>query len=325
MPKIIAVDTDFEDNVLEAKMAADAGIEFEATSGRDVESVIRGILESGADGAITSYSLFPREVFEACPNLKVVSRTGVGYDEIDVEAATDHGCAVCNVPGYGTEVVSDHAITLALSVLRRINELDADMRKGIWDYARTRPLGQCRGRTFGVVGMGEIGRAAAKKASGLGFDVICWSRSLKPGRRTPEGYPILPLDDLLAKADVVSIHTALTPDTHHLIDERRLSLMKDDTVIVNTARGAVIDTVALAEALKAGKLWGAGLDVFEEEQPFDFSHPIMSAPHTVLSAHAAYWSEESGRELRQRTMQAAIDAVSGRVPVDCLNPQVFER
>lgn len=323
MPKIVAVDTDFEDNDIEAKMAADAGIEFEATSGRDVEAVIRGILDTGADGAITSYSLFPREVFEACPNLKVVSRTGVGYDEIDVEAATDHGCAVCNVPGYGTEVVSDHAITLALSVLRRINELDADMRRGIWDYARTRPLGQCRGRTFGVVGMGEIGRAAAKKASGLGFDVICWSRSLKPGRRTPEGYPILALDDLLAQADVVSVHTALTPDTHHLIDARRLSLMKDDAVIVNTARGAVIDTVALAETLKAGKLWGAGLDVFEEEQPFDFNHPIMSAPHTVLSAHAAYWSEESGRELRQRTMQAAIDAVSGKVPVDCLNPQVF--
>ena len=323
MAKIVAVDTDFEDNAIEEQMAADAGIEFAATSGRDVEAVIRGILETGADGAITSYSLFPREVFEACPNLKVVSRTGVGYDEIDVEAATDHRCAVCNVPGYGTEVVSDHAITLALSVLRRINELDADMRKGIWDYARTRPLGQCHGRTFGVVGMGEIGRAAAKKAAGLGFDVVCWSRSLNPGRRTPEGYPILPLDELLAKADVVSIHTALTPDTHHLIDARRLALMKDDAVIVNTARGAVIDTVALAETLKAGKLWGAGLDVFEEEQPFDFDHPIMSAPHTVLSAHAAYWSEESGRELRQRTMQAAIDAVSGRVPVDCLNPQVF--
>ena len=323
MPKIVAVDTDFEDNAIEAKMAAEAGVDFEPVHGHDVADVIRSITESGADGAITSYSLFPREVFEACPNLKVVSRTGVGYDEIDVEAATEHGCAVCNVPGYGTEVVSDHAITLALSVLRRINELDTDMRRGVWDYARVRPLGQCHGRTFGVIGMGEIGRATAKKAAGLGFDVVCWSRSLKPGRRTPEGYPILTLDDLLKTADVVSIHTALVPATRHLINAEKLALMKQDAVIVNTARGAVIDTVALAEALKADKLWGAGLDVFEEEQPFDFNHPIMSAPHTVLSAHAAYWSEESGRELRQRTMQAAIDAVQGRIPVDCLNPQVF--
>lgn len=323
MAKIVAVDTDFEDNNLEAAMAQAAGIAFEVTRGRTAEAVIRGLQETGADGAVTSYALFPREVFEACPNLKVVSRTGVGYDEIDVEAATEHGVAVCNVPGYGTEVVSDHAITLALSVLRRINELDADMRTGVWDYARTRPLGQCYGRTFGVVGMGEIGRATARKAAGLGFDVVCWSRSLKPGRRMPEGYPVLRLEELLQQADVVSLHTALTPETHHLINAERLSMMKQNAVLVNTARGAVVDTVALAAALESGKLWGAGLDVFEKEQPFDFGHPIMKAPHTVLSAHAAYWSEESGRELRERAMQAAIDAVEGRQPIDCLNPQVF--
>ena len=324
MPKIVAVDTDFEDNNLEEAMARDAGIEFEVTHGRTAQAVIDGLLETGADAAVTSYAMFPREVFGACSNLKVVSRTGVGHDEIDVEAATEHGVAVCNVPGYGTEVVSDHAITLALSVLRRINELDADMRRGVWDYARTRPLGQCRGRVFGVVGMGEIGRAAAKKAAGMGFEVVCWSRSLKPGRRTPEGYPVLRLEELLQTADVVSLHTALTPETHHLINAERLALMKPDAVLVNTARGAVVDTVALAQALCEDKLWGAGLDVFEQEQPFDFDHPIMKAPHTVLSAHAAYWSEESGRELRERAMQAAIDAVQGRVPVDCLNPCVFD-
>lgn len=324
MPKIVAVDTDFEDNNLEEAMARDAGIEFEVTHGRTAQAVIDGLLETGADAAVTSYAMFPREVFEACPNLKAVSRTGVGYDEIDVEAATEYGVVVCNVPGYGTEVVSDHAITLALLVLRRINELDADMRRGVWDYARTRPLGQCRGRVFGVVGMGEIGRAAAKKAAGLGFEVVCWSRSLKPGRHTPEGYPVLRLEELLQTADVVSLHAALTPETHHLINAERLALMKPDAVLVNTARGAVVDTVALAQALCEDKLWGAGLDVFEQEQPFDFDHPIMKAPHTVLSAHAAYWSEESGRELRERAMQAAIDAVQGRVPVDCLNPCVFD-
>lgn len=323
MATIVAVDTDFEDDLIEKRMVKAAGFDFAATKGRSAVDVMESIRSTGAQGAITSYALFPREVFEACPGLKVVSRTGVGYDEIDVEAATEHGVAVCNVPGYGTEVVSDHAITLALSVLRRINELDAGMRRGVWDYALTRPLGQCRGRTFGIVGMGEIGRAAARKAAGLGFDVVCWSHSLKPGRRTPEGYPVLPLEDLLRRADVVSIHTALVPETHHLIDADRLALMKDDAVLVNTSRGAVVDTVALAEALGRGKLWGAGLDVFEEEQPFDFGHPIMSAPHTVLTPHAAYWSEESGRELRQRAAQAAIDALQGRIPVDCLNPEVF--
>ena len=324
MPKIAVVDSDFPNNDFEREMARAAGVEIYVADppDRSPEAIIRNAAD--ADGAVTSYGNFPREVFEALPNLKVVSRTGVGYDSIDLEAATEHGVAVCTAPGYGTEVVSDHAITLALCVLRRINEIDADMRAGVWDYGRRRPLGQVRGRTFGVVGMGEIGRACARKANGLGFKVVCWSRSLVPGRRTPEGYDILPLDELLSTCDVVSFHTALTPDTYHLLSAERIALMKPSAVVVNTSRGPVIDTVALAEALCEGRLWGAGIDVYESE-PVDFSHPLFSAPHTVLTSHAAYWSEESGLELRTRTMQSAIDVVCGRRPADCLNPQVFER
>lgn len=321
MPKIVIVDSDFENSDFEKKMAQDAGVELAVFNGREPADVIRNAKD--ADGAITSYGRFPREVFEALPNLKVVSRTGVGYDSIDVEAATENGTAVCIVPGYGTEVVSDHAITLALSVLRRVNEVDADMRAGIWDYTRHRPFGQVYGRTFGVVGMGEIGRAVARKASGLGFKVICSSRSLKPGRRTPEGYEICTYEDVLRLSDVVSFHTALTPDTRHLLDADHLALMRPGAVVVNTSRGAVIDTVALAEALEADRLWGAGIDVFEEE-PVDPNHPLMRAPHTVLSPHVAYWSEESGIELRTRAMQAALDVVQGRMPIDCLNPQVLK-
>jgi len=157
----------------------------------------------------------------------------------------------------------------------------------------------------------------------LGFKVICTSRSLKPGRRTPEGYDIYELDVLLSMVDVVSFHCALTPQTHHLLDEKRLRMMKPGAVVVNTSRGPIIDTVALARALEAGKLWGAGLDVFESE-PLDRSHPILLAPHTVLTPHAAYWSEESGEELRTRTTRAVIDILSGRKPMDCLNPEVLE-
>lgn len=321
MPKIVIVDSDFENSDFEKKMAQDAGVELAVFNEREPADVIRNAKD--ADGAITSYGRFPREVFEALPNLKVVSRTGVGYDSIDVEAATENGTAVCIVPGYGTEVVSDHAITLALSVLRRVNEVDADMRAGIWDYTRHRPFGQVYGRTFGVVGMGEIGRAVARKASGLGFKVICSSRSLKPGRRTPEGYEICTYEDVLRLSDVVSFHTALTPGTRHLLDADHLALMRPGAVVVNTSRGAVIDTVALAEALEADRLWGAGIDVFEEE-PVDPNHPLMRAPHTVLSPHVAYWSEESGIELRTRAMQAALDVVQGRMPADCLNPQVLK-
>lgn len=320
MPKIVIVDTDFEDNDQEVRMAREAGVDIALFNDRAPEAIIEHAVD--ADGVITSYGQFPAAVFEALPNLKVVSRTGIGYDSIDVEAATRNGTAVCVVPGYGTEVVSDHAITLALCVLRRMNEVDADMRAGVWDYTRRRPFGQVHGRTFGVVGMGAIGRACARKASGLGFRVICSSRSLVPGRRTPEGYDQVSYEDLLAQSDVVSFHTALTPETHHLLDADHLALMKPDAVVVNTARGAIIDTVALADALCAGRLWGAGIDVFEDE-PVDPGHPLLAAPHTVLSPHVAYWSEESGEELRRRATQAVIDVVLGRAPMDCLNPEVL--
>ena len=322
MPTIALVNMDFESLDFERAMAAEAGVDVIVSPERDAASTIAHCQD--VDGIVTSYGDFPSCVFQELPRLKVVSRTGVGYDTIDLAAATEHGVAVCTAPGYANEVVSDHAITLAMTSLRRLNELDASIKAGIWDFARQRPLGQAFGRVFGVVGMGDIGRATARKAAGLGFQVICWSRSLVPGRRTPEGYECCELEDLLRRADVVSIHTALTPQTHHLLDDRRLRLMKPTAVVVNTARGAVVDTLALARALEEGRLWGAGLDVFEGE-PVDFDHPILKAPHTVLSAHAAYWSEESGEELRTRTMRSALDVVLGRVPADCLNSQALTR
>lgn len=320
MQTIALCNLDFENTDFERRMASEAGFAVVEFSERDPQSIIQKA--AGASGIETSYGEFPREVFEALPDLKVLSRTGVGVDTIDLQAATEHGVVVCNVPGYATEVVSDHAIALTLDVLRRTNELDADVRTGIWDFSRRRPLGQVKGRVFGVAGMGHIGRAAARKAAGLGFSVICWSHSLEPGTVTPEGYEVVAFDDLLRRSDVVSFHTALTPATHHLLDAKGLALMKPGAIVVNTSRGAVVDTAALAQALTQGKLWGAGIDVFEQE-PISPNDPLLKAPHTVLTPHCAYWSEESGVELRTRAMQAVIDVLQGKRPQDVVNPQVY--
>lgn len=323
MALIVMADFDFGDCDFERKMVEAAGIQFKSfddARNRTPAEIIEHL--RGADGAITSYGRFTAEVFAALPQLKVVSKTGTGVDNIDVAAATADGCAVCNVPAYGTEVVSDHTIALALACLRRINEIDADMRAGIWDFHRRRPLGQAHGRTFGVVGYGNIGRAVARKARGLGFNVVVWDHKGTPGRLTPEDFPYVTLEDLLKTADVVSFHTALVPATHHLLNADNLKLMKDDAIVVNTSRGAVIDNDAVAAALCAGKLWGAGIDVFEHE-PVSPDAPIMHAPHTVLTSHAAYWSEESAVELRQRCTQNAIDVVLGRAPENCVNPEAL--
>lgn len=320
MTKLVITDNDFSDTAIEEYLAAQAGIELAIFQSRLPEDII--VNAQGADGILTSYGEFNAAVMKALPHLKVISRTGTGYDTIDVAAATKAGVAICTVPDYGTEVVSDHAIALSLDRLRRVSTLDRMLREGTWQYQDARPLGQVQGRTFGIVGMGNIGRAVARKASGLGFEVICCSRSLKTGERTTEGYGIVSYEELLERADVISFHIALSDDTHHLLNADKIALVRPGSIIVNTSRGAVIDTVALAEALTAGKLWGAGIDVFENE-PLERDHPLLLAPNTVLTPHVAYWSEESGRELRTRTTQNALDVLSGRHPRNILNPEVL--
>lgn len=319
MARIVVSDTDFGNSDFERKMIEAAGIEYvgyDTVEDRQPERLIEHLKD--ADGAITSYGDYTAEVFAALPNLKVVSKTGTGVDNIDVEAATKNGTMVCNVVGYGTEVVSDHAIALAMCVLRRICEMGADMRQDVWDFQRRRPLGQVKGRVFAVIGYGNIGRATALKAHGLGFEVVVWDRKGTPGQKTPEGFSYVSLDDAFAQGDVVSLHVALAPETHHLVNAERIAMMKDDAIVVNVARGAVVDADALAEALEAGKLWGAGLDVFEEE-PLPADAPIRKAPNVVLTPHAAYWSEESAVELRTRCTNNAIDVVLGREPENCVN------
>lgn len=320
-PKLVITDFDFSDTSIEERLAEEAGVELVVVAGdRDPESLIEAARE--ADGAITSYGEWTPEVFHALPNLKVVSRSGTGYDLIDVEAATEAGVAVCTVPDYSIEVVSDHAIALAMSVLRKIPMLDKALRDGEWFYDHARPFGQSYGRTFGVIGYGNTGRAVARKAAGLGFDVLVHARSLWPGARTPEGYEIATFEDILRRSDVVSLHTPLTDETRHMIDADAIALMKDDAILVNASRGGVIDTEALAEALESGKLWGVGIDVYEEE-PMDRGNPLLATPRTVLTPHTAYFSEESSVELRERTASNAIAVLLGEKPRNVLNPEVL--
>ena len=260
MATIAMVDFDFDDCDFERAMVEAAGIEFTSFShGRHCTADEIIAHAAGADGIITSYGRFTAEVIAALPAARVISKTGTGVDNLDVAAATAGGIAVCNVPAYGTEVVSDHAIALALACLRRINEIDADMRAGVWNFRWRRPLGQVTGRTFAVVGYGNIGRATAA----LGFSVVVWDRHGQPGTLTAEGFPYLAFDEALRAADVVSFHTALTPETRYLLNADNIALLGPGAIVVNTSRGAVIDTDAVAAALiLEGKIpWAIAADL----------------------------------------------------------------
>jgi glyoxylate reductase len=240
------------------------------------------------------------------PRLRVVANVAVGYDNVDVVTATQLGIAVCNTPGVLDETTADLAFLLILAASRRTSDAEADLRNGRWTGFHIDDfLGvDVHGRTLGIVGFGRIGRAVARRAAGFGMEVLHHSR-----RDTGISGWVADLDDLLARVDVVSLHVPLSDDTRGLIDARRLGLMRPDSVLVNTARGPVVDEEALAIALADGVIFGAGIDVFEREPTV---HPrLLAAPHAVLLPHIGSATEATRRRMAQLACEGVVTVLAG--------------
>lgn len=320
-PKIVITDCDHESITVEEETARQYGAQLTLAHCRTEDDVIAAA--GDADGILVQYAPVTDRVLAALPRLKAVGRYGVGVDTLDVEAATRRGVAVCNVPDYGTEDVSDHALALALSLGRGIAQLDRNLRAGGSSLAPVQPLHRTQTRVFGVVGLGLIGSATARKARGVGYSVIGFDPTLGVGTETGDGVRVVAFEELLASADVVSLHVPLNSSTHHLMNRRTLSLMKPTAMLVNTCRGGVVDTEALVDALREGIIQSAGLDVFEEE-PLPVTSGLISCENTVLTPHAAWYSEESYTELKRRAMENVLDVCAGRSPRNILNPEVLD-
>ena len=318
--KIVITDCDHDSTAIEEELARSHGAELKLASCRTEDDVIEAA--AGATGILVQYAPITARVLDALPGLKAIGRYGVGVDTVDVEAATVRGVAVCNVPDYGTEDVSDHALALAMTLARGVTQLDRRMRAGEYSLAPVQPLHRTATRVFGIVGLGLIGSATARKARGVGYTVIGYEPRLTPGSVTADGVEITSFEDLLARADVVSLHVPLTAQTHHLINAGTLQAMKPGAVLVNTCRGGVVDTDAVVAALESGHLSGAGLDVFEQE-PLPEEHPLLGLDNAVLTPHAAWYSEESYGELKSRTLQNVLDVCFGTAPRNILNPEVL--
>ena len=231
---------------------------------------------------IRSSVQFPRDVLVACPHLKLLSVWGTGVDHVDLAAAAELDITVANTPGYGAPYVSEHALTLALAVSRQIVSNDRRIRAGGWTAGF---IDELYNKTLGVVGTGAIGRRMIQLGQGIGMKVIAWTFNPTPQRAAEYGVEFLELEELLRRSDVVSLHVALTPQTQGFIGRERLALMKPTAILVNVARGAVVDEAALLEALQDGMIAGAGLDVFEAE-PLPAGHPFTELDNVVLSPHA---------------------------------------
>lgn len=230
------------------------------------------------------------EDLDAAPLLRRIVFLGTGASSyIDIAAAAERGITIETIRGYGDRAVGQHAIALALGALRQVGTMDRAIRAGHWEPLAGREF---QDLTFGVVGMGGIGRATAATAAALGFQVLGWNRSAIPEAPCP----LVPLDTLLAKADVISLHLALTPETAGMIDAAALARMPRDAVVVNTARAGLIDTDALVAALAAGQLGHAALDVFDAE-PLPPDHPLLALPNVTVTAHAGFKTDAALRRL----------------------------
>lgn len=320
--KITIVDCDHETFEEEHEVTGREGIELTRTQATTEDEVARAARD--AEAILIQYAPVTAAVLDALPQLSAIGRYGVGVDTIDVEAATARGVAVCNVPDYGVQDVSDHAIALTMSVVRGTAQLDRLVRSGEYGLVPVKPLHRVSTLRFGVVGLGRIGAATAAKARALGFTVVGSDPQLEVGTQTSDGTPVVDFETVLSTSDVISLHVPLLESTHHLLDEHTIARMKDGAMLINTCRGAVTDSDAVARALRTGKLKGAGLDVFETE-PLPADSPLLECPNAVLTPHASWYSEESYAEVKRRATEAVVAVLRGQRPRDIMNPEVLDR
>lgn len=282
-------------------------------------------LLDGADGVLSLLSeRYTGDILDAHPSIRVLSNFGVGYDNIDVDAATARGVAVCNTPGVLTAATAEIAWTLLMAAARRIPEAIDVVRDGEWrTWGPTQMLGQpVVGATIGIVGYGRIGQEVARMARGFGMRVLAWDRS--PHNKPSEGVEFVSFNELLTEADYVSIHVPLTADTHHLVDAAALSLMKPNGILVNTARGPVVDQDALVDALREGTIWAAGLDVTTPE-PLPPDHPLVTMKNCVVLPHIGSATITARNAMSSLAARNLIAVVRGEMPPHIVNPTVFEQ
>lgn len=307
--KIVVSDCDHASMSEEEKVFAAESMDFTHLACKTEDDVISEC--AGAAIVLNQYAPFTERVFAALePGLKQIVRYGVGVDNIDLKAATRHGVQVCNVPDYGMNEVSDHALGLMLSLIRKIAFTTELTRAGTWDYRRSVPVRRIGSLTVGVVGVGRIGRLFAQKVGMLGCRVVGYDPYRPDLPRELPGIEQVGFDQLLAEADVISLHCPRTQETLGLFGAEALSRMKPTALLINTARGGIIDEAALAEALAAGRLGGAALDTVQTE-PLAANSPLRSFDNCLVTPHMAWYSEESAEELNRKVAEEAVRFAKG--------------
>lgn len=275
-----------------------------------------------ADALVVTSSPVTRGVMSALEGLKVVVRTGVGYDVIDVTAATELGVIVVNIPDLWVREVANHALALLLAWNRKIVTLDRHVHEGVWTSGVPGGAGSLHGETVGIVGLGNIGSAFARRVAAFETKVIACDPYVDDRHFAALGVERVSLESLAERADYVSVHTLLNAETHHLIGDTFFRCMKPTALLINTSRGPVVDEQALIRALEDKRLAGAALDVWEKE-PVAADHPLLRMDNVIATPHAAYFSSPAVAQVPRRCGEEVARVLTGQRPLNVVNPEVY--
>jgi D-3-phosphoglycerate dehydrogenase len=311
------------------RMVAEAGGALTMTPVRGEAEVVAATRE--AEIIINAGGAFPAGVIAQLERCRLIVQASVGYDRIDVPAATARGIMIANLPDYCIEEVAEHALTLTLASARRLPAMERTVRDGAWNnrgyqsiFEMIGPVRRLRHTTLGIVGFGKIGKLVARKASGVGWRIVAADPFVTAEDAAALGVELLPLEELLRGADFVTLHVLLSPETRGLINAERLALMKPSAYLVNTCRGPIVDEAALIAALREGRLAGAGLDVFEHE-PLALDSPLRDLPNVILTPHFAVYSAEAIEANIREPFEEVVRVLGGRWPRGLVNRELKER
>ncbi|MDI9597496.1 MAG: C-terminal binding protein [Atribacterota bacterium] len=320
--KVVITDHDYGSFEPEKEELNKIGAEVVTGQCKTEDEVIE--IAKDADGLLVEYANITRRVIESLKKCKVIARYGIGVDNIDIEAATEYGIIIINVPKYCIDEVSDHTVALMLSCVRKIVLFNNAVKKGIWDFKIAKPIFRLKNMKLGLVGYGSIARMFSEKAKTFGLKVIAYDPYVDSSTMAQADVEKVDLDFLLGVADIISLHLPLTKETKHLISEREIKLMKKNACIINTSRGPLINEKDLYRALKEKWISGAAIDVTETE-PIDQNNDLLKLDNIIITPHVSFYSEESLIDLQRNTARGVAQILMGEMTPSILNKSVIEK
>ncbi len=317
--KVVVTDYVFSNLDPEKEVLSPVGAEVVAGQSKTPEEVIE--LVKGADAVLnTYYGPIDGAVMDAMPDCRIIVRYGIGVDTIDIAAATQRGIMVANVPDYCIDEVSDHALAMMLTLLRKLPVGDKAIRNDNWKLGVLKPMRRINTLTVGIIGMGRIGKAITSKVAAFGPKIVFFDPYFKGEIAAKQ----VDLPTLLKTSDAIIVQAPATPETKHILNAEAFAMMESKPVIINCARGELIETEALIEALEKGLISGAGLDVIENAPPFPTDSPLFKFDNVILAPHSAWFSEEALQSLQFLAAQEVARALTGECPKALLNPDALK-